>query len=270
LRRLRDCSFASDAGTQPGPKKKKRNHAGGGFMMTSALCHFVQDLHGDRNRGLWWSRRAARRKNSAGRDRIAGDQRGPGARRDSAAPAAGTWTPRGARAVARAIAIYPDVVLVPRAQRARRNPQEVLDAGNWLVAHQDLKGDQIDAEAQKLGFSPSVRALLQFPETVDMMCMKMDWTTQLGQAFTADQAAVLDRRQRLRQQAKDVGNLKSSPQMAVETETQNDKEVVTVKPAKPDVVYVPNVRPVAVYAPPPATIPPPHDHTREAASCGRA
>jgi len=52
-----------------------------------------------------------------------------------------------------------------------------------------------------------MRALVQFPETVDMMCMKIDWTTQLGAAFTADQAAVLDAVQRMRKQAVDVGNL---------------------------------------------------------------
>jgi hypothetical protein len=133
----------------------------------------------------------------------------------------------------------------------------VLDAGNWLIAHQDLTGSARDDAASKLGFSPSVRALLQFPEALDMMCMKLDWTTQLGQAFTADQAAVLDAVQRLRKQAEDVGNLKSSPQLAVSTETQEGKEIVTVKPADPKVVYVPKYDPVAVYAPPPATIPPP-------------
>ena len=174
-----------------------------------------------------------------------------------APPAAtGNWTPEALEQLLAPIAIYPDVVL-GHVLTASTNPQEVLDAGNWLVAHQDLKGDQIDAEAQKLGLSTSVRALLQFPETMDMMCMKLDWTTQLGQAFTQDQAAVLDAVQRLRQQAKDVGNLQSSAQLAVETEQQDDKEVVTVKPANPDVVYVPKYDPVAVYAPPPATIPPP-------------
>ncbi len=140
---------------------------------------------------------------------------------------------------------------------ASTNPQEVLDAGNWLIAHQDLTGSALDKEAAKLGLSPSTRALLQFPETVDMMCMQMDWTTQLGQAFTADQGAVLDAVQRLRTQAKDVGNLESSKQLKVETETQEGKEVVTVAPADPQVVYVPKYDPEAVYAPPPATIPPP-------------
>jgi hypothetical protein len=171
-------------------------------------------------------------------------------------PPASAWTPEALEDLLAPIAIYPDVVL-GHVLNASTNPQEVLDAGNWLIAHQDLTGSARDDAASKLGFSPSVRALLQFPEALDMMCMKMDWTTQLGQAFTADQSAVLDAVQRLRKQAEDVGNLKSSPQLAVETETQEGKEVVTVKPADPKVVYVPKYDPVAVYAPPPATIPPP-------------
>jgi len=172
------------------------------------------------------------------------------------APANGTWTPEALEELAAPIALYPDVVL-GHVLAASTNPQEVLDAGNWLIAHQDLTGSALDEEAAKLGFSPSTRALLQFPETVDMMCMQMDWTTQLGQAFTADQGAVLDAVQRLRTQAKDVGNLESSKQLKVETETQEGKEVVTVAPADPQVVYVPKYDPQAVYAPPPATIPPP-------------
>ncbi len=96
-----------------------------------------------------------------------------------------------------------------------------------------------------------------------MMCMQIDWTTELGQAFTADQGAVLDAVQRLRAQAKDVGNLASSPQLKVETETQDGKEVITVSPPSPEVVYVPKLRPAAVYAPPPATIPPPSTHQRD-------
>ena len=43
-----------------------------------------------------------------------------------------------------------------------------------------------------------------------MMCMELGWTTELGEAFVADQAGVLDAVQRLRRQAMDVGNLQSS------------------------------------------------------------
>ena len=173
---------------------------------------------------------------------------------ESAAP--GSWTPEALEELLAPVALYPDVVL-GHVLTASTNPQEVLDAGNWLIENQDLDGAAIDAEAGKLGLSPSVRALLQFPEVMDLMCMQMDWTTELGQAFTADQGAVLDAVQRLRAQAKDVGNLESSPQLKVETESQDGKEIITVDPPSPEVVYVPKYDPQAVYAPPPATIPPP-------------
>ena len=190
----------------------------------------------------------------------------PAAVPTEAAPAAAAPAPAPDRAVALSpealedllapIALYPDVVL-GHVLSASTNPQEVLDAGNWLIQNQSLQGKELDEAAEKLGLSTSMRALLQFPEVVDMMCMKLDWTTELGEAFTADQGAVLDAVQRLRKQAKDVGNLTSSPQMKVETVAQEDKEVITVSPPKPEVVYVPTYDPAAVYAPPPATIPPP-------------
>ena len=174
----------------------------------------------------------------------------------AAAATPDSWTPERLEELLAPVALYPDVVL-GHVLSASTNPQEVLDAGNWLIENQGLTGAQIDKESEKLGLSPSTRALLQFPEAMDMMCMQMDWTTELGQAFTADQGAVLDAVQRLRAQAKDVGNLQSSPQLKVATETQEGKEVITVDPPSPEVVYVPKYDPEAVYAPPPATIPPP-------------
>ncbi len=150
------------------------------------------------------------------------------------------------------IALYPDPIL-SQVLIASTNPQEVLDAGNWLIANQSLTGNALDTAAAQIGFTPPIRALIQFPETVDMMCMELDWTTQLGQAFVADQQGVLDAVQRLRRQAQDVGNLKSSPQMKVENQVQNGKEVVVLAPPSPEVVYVPQYDPVAVYAPAPAT-----------------
>jgi hypothetical protein len=84
--------------------------------------------------------------------------------------------------------------------------------------------------------------------------MEMAWTTELGEAFVADQAGVLDAVQRLRKQAIDVGNLKTSEAMLVETQQQEGQEVVVLKPPKPEVVYVPTYDPQAVYAPPPATV----------------
>ena len=172
----------------------------------------------------------------------------PAAAPVTAAEVTRTWTPEALEELLAPIALYPDPVL-SQMLIAATNPQEVLDAGNWLLQNTSLKGKALDDAAATVGFTPPTRALLQFPETVDMMCLELGWTTELGEAFVADQAGVLDAIQRLRKQAMEVGNLQSSAQMKVETESQEGKEVVVLKPAEPEVVYVPQYDPVAAYAP---------------------
>jgi len=162
-----------------------------------------------------------------------------------------TWTAEALEELLAPIALYPDPVL-SQVLIASTNPQEVLDAGNWLIANESLEGKALDEAAAQIGFTPPIRALVQFPQTIDMMCMELGWTTELGQAFVADQAGVLAAVQRLRKQAMDVGNLKSSEAMLVETQQQEGQEVVVLKPPKPEVVYVPTYDPQAVYAPAPA------------------
>ena len=166
--------------------------------------------------------------------------------------AAASWTPAALDEILAPIALYPDPLLA-QILAASTNSQEVLDAGNWLIDNQTLKGDALTKAASTAGFSPSVQALVQFPTVVDMMCRELDWTKQLGDAFSADQGAVLASVQRLRAQAAEVGNLKSSPQMEVEKTTQADKEVIIIKPADPQIVYVPQYNPTQVYTAPPAT-----------------
>jgi hypothetical protein len=172
----------------------------------------------------------------------------------TAAEVTRSWTPEALEELLAPIALYPDPVL-SQVLIASTNPQEVLDAGNWLIANPGLKGTALDDGAAQAGFTPPIRALVQFPETVDMMCLELGWTTELGEAFVADQAGVLAAVQRLRKQAMEVGNLQSSPQMEVVTQKQEGQEVVVLKPAEPEVVYVPQYDPVAAYAPPPATAP---------------
>jgi hypothetical protein len=166
-----------------------------------------------------------------------------------------SWAPDALEELLAPIALYPDALL-SQVLAASINSQEVLDAGNWLLENQDLTGDARDAAAEKIGFGPAMRALLQFPTVVDMMCQEMDWTRQLGSAFTSDQKAVLDAVQRLRKQAADVGNLKTSPQQTVETKTENAMTVIEVKPADPMVVYVPQYNPQVIYVQPPPPPPP--------------
>jgi Protein of unknown function (DUF3300) len=151
------------------------------------------------------------------------------------------------------VALYPDPVLAQVLSSAT-NPQEVLDAGNWLVANPDLSGQALDSAAAQLGFTPAMMSLVHFPTVVDMMCMEMDWTTELGTAFLEDEPGVLSAVQRLRQQASEMGNLQNSEQLKVTTDTQNNQQIIVVQPANPEVVYVPQYNPSVVYTtPPPAT-----------------
>lgn len=164
-----------------------------------------------------------------------------------------TYTPEALETLLAPIALYPDPVLA-QVLASSTNPQEVLDAGNWLIEHSELKGNALSDAATAAGFTPPMMAVMQFPTVVDMMCMKMDWTTELGTAFQADESGVLDAVQRLRKQAADMGNLKSSDQMKVTTTSQNNEQVITVQPADPQVIYVPQYNPTVVYTtPPPAT-----------------
>ena len=50
-----------------------------------------------------------------------------------------TWTPEALEELLAPIALYPDPVL-SQVLIASTNPQEVLDAGNWLIANESLQG----------------------------------------------------------------------------------------------------------------------------------
>jgi len=167
-----------------------------------------------------------------------------------------SWAPDALEELVAPIALYPDQLLT-QILAASVNSQEVLDGGNWLLENQTLKGDDLDTAAQKVGFGAPMRALLQFPTVVDMMCQQIDWTRQLGAAFTSDQKGVLDAVQRLRAQAEEVGNLKSTPQQTVTTKTENEKTIVEVKSADPKVVYVPQYNPEVIYTTAPPAQPAP-------------
>jgi hypothetical protein len=180
-----------------------------------------------------------------------------------------SWAPDALEKLVAPIALYPDQ-LVGQIVAASVNSQEVLDAGNWLLQNQNLKGDALTAAAQTAGFGPATLALLQFPSVLDMMCQEMDWTRQLGAAFTSDQKGVLDAVQRLRAQATEVGNLKSTPQQKVETKVENNQTIIEVQPANPQVVYVPQYDPQVVYSTPPPPAPAPVSSSEGTVSTGAA
>jgi hypothetical protein len=83
---------------------------------------------------------------------------------------------------------------------------------------------------------------------VNTMAEQLEWTTKIGQAFTADRSAVFGSIQRLRTKAKDAGKLKSTAQQSVTTETTaSGQPVIVIEPANSQIVYVPQYNPQTVY-----------------------
>jgi hypothetical protein len=154
------------------------------------------------------------------------------------------------------IALYPDALLAQMLICAQ-NPGYVEALHLFLGKNATLKGTELQDAVTKAGFEPSFVALALFPQVVKTMSDQLDWTTQLGVAFTADRSAVFASIQRLRKKASDVGTLKTTPQQEVETRTTSTgQEVIVIEPANPQVVYVPqyNTQTVYVQAPPTTTV----------------
>ena len=99
------------------------------------------------------------------------------------------------------IALYPDP-LIFQILPASTNVETLKSFAGWMGKNANLKGSELQDAAQKAGFDASLVALAPFPQVIQMMVQKPDWTKALGQAFTADKDAIFDSIQRLRYPAK--------------------------------------------------------------------
>src|SRR5437762_1806449 len=151
------------------------------------------------------------------------------------------------------IALYSDPLLA-QTLAASTYPLEIIQLQQWMDRNKGLKGKALADAVAKQPWDPSVQGLVEFPDVVQRMAGNVQWTTDLGNAFLAQQSDVMDAVQRMRAKAQGTGNLKTSAQQVVQTETvPSGKQVITVEPAQPDVVYVPSYDPQVVYgAAPPA------------------
>ena len=138
------------------------------------------------------------------------------------------------------IALYPDP-LVAQILPASTNPMEVVAAADALA-----QGGR-PSEATASQWDASIQALLSFPTVLKMMSDRIQWTTQLGQAFTADEGSVLAAIQQVRRKAQAAGNLQSNAQQVITTQGST----VIIEPANPAYIYVPQYNPVAILAPAP-------------------
>ena len=144
------------------------------------------------------------------------------------------------------IALYPDA-LIAQILMASTYPLEVVEAARWSKANPSVKDKALEDAMQKQSWDPAVKALTAVPQVLKQMNENLSWTQKLGDAFLADQKAVMTTVQTLRGKAQAAGNLKTTPEQVVKTETIENKTVYIIESAKPEVVYVPTYNPSVVY-----------------------
>ncbi|MGA7817884.1 DUF3300 domain-containing protein, partial [Caballeronia sp.] len=162
-----------------------------------------------------------------------------------------TFKPEEIEALVAPIALYPDSVL-SQVLMASTYPLEIVHAARWVKANPNIKGDAAVKAVEGQSWDVSVKSLVAFPQVLEPMSDKLDWTQKLGDAFLAQEKDVLAAVQRLRARAQESGNLKSNEQQSVTVEPapaggQASQTIVRIEPANPQVIYVPAYNPTVVY-----------------------
>lgn len=188
------------------------------------------------------------------------------------------------------VALYPDSLL-SQVLMASTYPANVAQAVQWSHDNPLKQGDAAIQSVSDQPWDASVKSLVAFPQLMALMGENPQWVQNLGDAFLAQPQDVMDSVQRLRQLAQQTGSLKSSTEQKIITTTKKvvpvnqpanapatqsntvstsspvvaepAPTVITIEPANPDVVYIPNYNPNVVYgswantAYPPVYLPPP-------------
>jgi hypothetical protein len=166
------------------------------------------------------------------------------------APAAPTFKPEELDQLVAPIALYPDSLLA-QIFMASTYPLEIVEAARWAKANPKVTGDALQTAMEGQSWDPAVKSLTAFPDVLQGMNDKLDWTQKLGDAFLAQQKDVMDAVQRLRAKAQKEGNLKSSKEQTVKTEPapagSTNTTTIIIEPSDPEVVYVPQYNPTVVY-----------------------
>jgi hypothetical protein len=149
------------------------------------------------------------------------------------------------------IALYPDNLL-SQTLVASTYPLEIIQLQQWLDKNQDLASNQqkLADAVEKQPWDPSIQAMAALPDVVKRLADDIQWTTDLGNAFLAQQNDVMDAIQRMRSKAKAKGSLQSNEQQRVEVQVVESKQVIVIEQANPQVVYVPSYDPMYVWGAP--------------------
>src|SRR3954449_5255617 len=163
-----------------------------------------------------------------------------------ATPAAKIIPPEQLDSLVSPVALYPDPLLA-QVLAASTYPLEIVLLQRWLAKNSTLKDKALADAVAKQTWDPSVQALAALPDVVKRLGDDIQWTTDLGNAFLAQQPDVMDAVQRMRKKAQEKGTLKTTEQQKVETRVVEQKSVIIIEQANPQVVYVPSYNPVVVY-----------------------
>jgi len=144
------------------------------------------------------------------------------------------------------IALYPDPLLA-QILAAATYPNDIQPAAQWADQHHYLSGQDLAnaIAADQLPWDPSVQALLPFPSVLETMSADMNWTSQLGNAFLAQQQDVMDAVQRQRAVAARYGYLRTNGQIVV-----GSGPYITIMPVNAAYLVVPYYDPAVVFLAP--------------------
>ena len=142
------------------------------------------------------------------------------------------------------IALYPDALL-SQVLMASTYPIEVIEADRWRKQNPKLQNEDLDNALLDQDWDPSVKAICHFPSILTLMSERISETTNIGNAFLAQEAEVMDMVQELRTRAREQGNLTTTAEQKVIVQ----KETIIIEPANPRVVYVPYYDPYTIYGP---------------------
>ncbi len=123
------------------------------------------------------------------------------------------------------IALYPDPLLA-QTLAAATYPLEIVQLQQWLQKNPSLKDKALADAVAKQPWDPSVQAMAGLPDVVKRLSDDIQWTTDLGNAFLAQQSESDGcGSAQLRTKAQSSGNLKSNEQQKVETKVVEQKQV---------------------------------------------
>lgn len=175
----------------------------------------------------------------------------PAAAPAAAAPAAKPFSKEELDQMLAPIALYPDALL-SQVMMASTYPLEVVEAARWSKANPNLKGDAAVKAVQDKNWDVSVKSLVAFPQVVQQMNDRLEWTQRLGDAMLAQHTEVAGSIQELRKRAYDAENLKSNQQQKITVEPTPaangaTQQTIIIESANPQEIYVPVYQPAVTY-----------------------